>query len=254
VIARVVYNPSNNPFTFYRKGAATVSIQKTSAVNAVGPTSGEFLGNFLDPRDDPSNYPSGLIVLTLTALDNTFQSFSFLVDASLTNTLLPVALDAIKTGYQVLADVDWPQPVVGQDEDGNPINGPAFCHSLWLEFDMKSALQQFVTFKLDVDEFGVLATVLKVPAGKRFAIEQVSGGADLPDGQRLTFYTLGTTLNGAIGVYFFDAANNEKFSTSQQVRIYADPDTDVNVSAHRDSGDGTAEVSMTVSGYLVDFP
>jgi hypothetical protein len=109
-----------------------VSIQKTSVVNAVGPTSGDFLGNFLDPRDEPENYPSGLIVLNLTALDNTFQSFSFLVDTPLTNTVLPVALDAIKTGYPVLADVDWPQ-----QELGPGFYAAVYCHSLWLEFSHK---------------------------------------------------------------------------------------------------------------------
>jgi hypothetical protein len=109
-----------------------MTIQRTSVVNSVGPTSGDFLSNYLDPRDDPSNYPSGLVVLTLTALDNTFQSFSFLVDASLANTVLATALAAINTGYQVLADVDWPQPIIGTDQDGNPIYGPAYCRSLWL--------------------------------------------------------------------------------------------------------------------------
>jgi hypothetical protein len=107
-----------------------MSVLKTSVVNAVGPASGDWLGNFLDPHDDPKNYPSGLVVLTLTALDNTFQSFSFLVTASIASTVLPVALEAIKTGYQVLADVDWPRPVISKDQG---IYGPVFCHSLWLE-------------------------------------------------------------------------------------------------------------------------
>jgi hypothetical protein len=88
--------------------------------------------NLLDPRDDPSNYPSGLIVLTLTALDCTFNSFSFLVDNGLANSVLATALAAINTGYQVLADVDWPQPEISQDQDGNPIYGPAYCRSLFL--------------------------------------------------------------------------------------------------------------------------
>lgn len=109
-----------------------MSIQRTSVVKSVGPTSGDFLDNFLDPRDDASNYPSGLIVLTLSALDQTFESFSFLVDGGLSNALLATALAAISTGNAVLADVDWPQPIIGHDQDGNPINGPAFCHSLWL--------------------------------------------------------------------------------------------------------------------------
>jgi hypothetical protein len=109
-----------------------MSIQRTSTVNAVGPTSGNFLNNYLDPRDDPSNHPNGSVVITLSALDNTFSNFAFLVDDALANTILATGLAAINTGKQVLADVDWPQPVIGQDQDGNQINGPAFCYSLWL--------------------------------------------------------------------------------------------------------------------------
>jgi len=108
-----------------------MSSQFTAVVNAVGPTSGDFEGNFLDPRDDPSTHGPA-IVLTLTALDNTFNSFNFLVDSTVSNTVLAVALAAINTGYQVLADVDWPQPVIGVDQDGNTVFAPAICHSLWL--------------------------------------------------------------------------------------------------------------------------
>jgi hypothetical protein len=111
-------------------------MQTTCVVNSVGPTSGDFESNFLDPRDDPTSH-GPVVILALTALDNTFQSFNFLVADSIntpsgiSNSVLAVALAAINTGYQVMADVDWPPPTF-QDQDGNVINLPAYCHSLWL--------------------------------------------------------------------------------------------------------------------------
>jgi hypothetical protein len=106
-------------------------MQFTCVVNAVGPTSGDFEGNYLDPRDDPATHGPA-VVLTLTDLNNAFNNFSFLVDTPVTNTVLAVGLAAISTGNQVMADVDWPQPIIGTDQGGNTIYAPAICHSLWL--------------------------------------------------------------------------------------------------------------------------
>ena len=106
-------------------------MQFTCVVNAIGPTSGDFEANYLDPRDDPATHGPA-IVITLTDLNNTFSNFSFLVDTSVSKTVLAVGLAAINTGKQVMADVDWPQPIIGQDQGGGNIYGPAICHSLWL--------------------------------------------------------------------------------------------------------------------------
>jgi hypothetical protein len=108
-----------------------MSRQFTCVVNAVGPTSGDFEINFLDPRDDPETHGPA-IVLTLTDVGGAFSGFTFLVDTPVSNTVLAVGLAAISTGNQVMADVDWPQPIIGQDQDGNDITGPAICHSLWV--------------------------------------------------------------------------------------------------------------------------
>jgi hypothetical protein len=106
-------------------------MQFTCVVNAVGPTSGDFESRFLDPRDDPASHGPA-IVLTLTDLGGAFGGFSFLVDTPVSNTVLAAGLAAISTGNQVMADVDWPQPIIGQDRDGSNIYGPALCYSLWL--------------------------------------------------------------------------------------------------------------------------
>jgi hypothetical protein len=108
-----------------------MSAQFTCTVDAVGPTSGFFEINFLDARDDPGVHGPA-IVLTLTDLGGAFNRFSFLVDDPISNSVLAVGLAAISTTNQVMADVDWPQPVLGTDQGGNTLYAAAICHSLWL--------------------------------------------------------------------------------------------------------------------------
>jgi hypothetical protein len=113
-------------------------MQFTCVVNSAGPTSGDFESNFLDPRDDPTSH-GPVIVLTLTALDNTFSSANFIVDfkdsnnppLAIGNSVLAVALAAINTGKQVMAEVDWPPQTV-QLQDGSTVTVAPYCHSLWL--------------------------------------------------------------------------------------------------------------------------
>jgi len=113
--------------------------QFTAIVNAVGPTSGDYLGYLIqDEMDDTSQHPNGLVRLSLTARDNTFSDFPFFVVDSplgvanqvLPNQMLATALAAINTGNQVMADVDWPPP---KNPDGS--DSDAYCHSLWLNSD-----------------------------------------------------------------------------------------------------------------------
>jgi hypothetical protein len=70
--------------------------------------------------------------------NNTFNAYNFVVATigiagqwEIYNSVLAVALAAINTGYQVLADVDWPPQTI-QEEGGDIVNLPAYCHSLWL--------------------------------------------------------------------------------------------------------------------------
>jgi hypothetical protein len=106
-------------------------MQTTCVVNSVGPTSGDFESNFLDPRDDPISH-GPVVILTLTARDNTLQSFAFLVGDSInapsgiSNSVLAVALAAISTGKQVMADVDWPPQTI-ELEGGDIVNLPAIA-------------------------------------------------------------------------------------------------------------------------------
>jgi hypothetical protein len=109
-----------------------MGVRVLCVVNSVGPVSGDWVTPYLDPHEDPDNH-APILVITLTALDNSFHSYAVRVDMPpLSNQMLAVALAAINTGNQVLAAIDWPQPIVGKDQDGNTLYGPAYCYSLWL--------------------------------------------------------------------------------------------------------------------------
>lgn len=111
-----------------------MTVQFTCLVNSVGPTSGDFESNFLDPRDDPETH-GPVIVLTLTDVNNAFTTYNFLVATidsgwQIYNAVLAVALAAVANGLQVMADVDWPaQTLQGEDQ---VFTLPVYCHSLWL--------------------------------------------------------------------------------------------------------------------------
>ena len=71
-------------------------MQFTCVVNSVGPTSGAFEENFLDPRDDPTTH-GPIIALTLTDLGDTFNNYTFVVASidsgwEIHNSALAVAL------------------------------------------------------------------------------------------------------------------------------------------------------------------
>jgi hypothetical protein len=110
-------------------------MQFTCVVNSVGPTSGDWESTFLDPRDDPRSH-GPIIVLNLSDLNGAFKSHAFVVASidgpwEINSSVLAVALAAINTGSQVMAEVDWPPPTINIEGSGLTAL-PAYCHSLWL--------------------------------------------------------------------------------------------------------------------------
>jgi hypothetical protein len=108
-------------------------------------------------------------------------------------------------------------------------------------------------------------TLYTVPANKRLVIEHASGFVQLPDGSKAVF-TLktaiaGTSLGGvpypmvAIDHVLGPAAQaGTVFSSSNSLRVYADPGT--NVTFHVDVEAGTLSIDYAfanISGYLVDL-
>jgi hypothetical protein len=100
----------------------------------------------------------------------------------------------------------------------------------------------------------ILATV---PAGKRLVIEYVTARATVPGGQKLRMFQLKIFQNGD-SAYHHLAANEtgifNEWIAAQQVRLYADPSTPVDLCIYRSGWAGNLQVSASVSGYLVDIP
>ena len=98
-----------------------------------------------------------------------------------------------------------------------------------------------------------------VPAGKRLVIEYVSALAVLATGQRMMFAQVNTVVAGTLVFHFLKSESigtatstaGEGFLSSQMVKLYADPSTEVLVSAIRSDATTAGTVTFAVSGYLV---
>jgi len=111
----------------------------------------------------------------------------------------------------------------------------------------------------DGDEGGrVLAYT--VPAGKRFVLEDLSGNAFLPSGQKLvgvsfglgdgpnTFVHLTPTPTGPDAI-----APQDLFEFGRLARAYVEPGDTSFVDAARSSTSGIGGVFVTITGYLIDL-
>jgi hypothetical protein len=100
---------------------------------------------------------------------------------------------------------------------------------------------------------------IPVPANTRMVIEYVSVQADLSNGDYIASGHLTTVVNGIEAQHFItplrlpeNSATN--FAIDKQVRIYADGGTNIAVSFQRTNLSSLAEVTITISGHLVDMP
>ena len=100
---------------------------------------------------------------------------------------------------------------------------------------------------------------ITVPAGMRFAVEQVSGECNVGSDASLQGFRLTAQLNGVDIVYWFtdrlDTVNSEATSQGaflEQTHIY----TDGNISAaiYHPGGLGNSFCGITLSGHLVSMP
>lgn len=124
--------------------------------------------------------------------------------------------------------------------------------------DAKQPYQRVLLMSLDPGEFSDSVS-FSVPAGKRFVVEQASVNASMPTGQRVTV-NLATTGGGLGGRAWFALAAQgaisgfDRHTTTQPLRMYADPATSVTFQAARSDGTSTASLNLSVGGYLVDAP
>jgi hypothetical protein len=109
-------------------------------------------------------------------------------------------------------------------------------------------------------ESGKQVTLLTMPQGQRFVIECVGVNAFVQPDQRL-FVALHVTTGDDSGIYPFVLAGSSTVADptypartfgSQQVRLYADPEMNLELSVPCDDPTAGARIFVSVSGRLVD--
>lgn len=100
-----------------------------------------------------------------------------------------------------------------------------------------------------------------VPKGKRLVIENISATLETPIGQEITSTQVRTVVNNVVAwhsVYIPKTATFENklnvYSGGQRVRIYADPETTVNILVSKNNSQCTFPCGTTlvcISGYLL---
>jgi len=102
-------------------------------------------------------------------------------------------------------------------------------------------------------------TVATVPAGKRLVIEWVSMTAQVPPGQHAEIMEI-TTSSGSGGASHAFVIHQQPnavvgdalFRVNQSLRLYANAGTQVSALFRRNTGAGTANFHLSISGYLVN--
>jgi hypothetical protein len=125
---------------------------------------------------------------------------------------------------------------------------------------MRQPLHAGEVIDLAAGEAGKQVTIWVVPQGKPFVVECVGVNAFAPPGQKL-FATLHVTTAGYVGIYstilvgsstIAEPAFPARSFGSQQVRLYADPETNLDFSIARDDATADAQIFLSVSGVLID--
>jgi hypothetical protein len=165
-----------------------------------------------------------------------FAAAALMIFASL--TLFPQSIFAGK--------VVQPQPVTIENASVSTENSP--------QQPFQWSGDKYFDYSAQVEGGGFM-----VPDGKRLVIEYVLGHIDLEKGEVTKFQIL-TTINGVQSVHFFAISPagvsnpilcTKGFTSGQSVRLYADPETPVELQAIKsDLGEGW--VTLDISGYLVD--
>jgi hypothetical protein len=126
------------------------------------------------------------------------------------------------------------------------------------EYDIsaKQPFQEGFQIQFDPTQSGGGVSI-PVPPGKRLVIEFVSGVVSVTIGKVATFFVK-TTVNGNTAKHFLQpietepSGGNYNWTVSQNVRLYADPQTDVQIFTNfTQSGSGAF---FSISGYLMDLP
>jgi hypothetical protein len=118
----------------------------------------------------------------------------------------------------------------------------------------RHAFQTVVALHFAAGEFEAKQP-FSIPAGKRLVIEFVTVGGTFVGDQRLDFCHIGTRVNNVYAVHTITPPFATPIFFGTSVRLYADGgDNAAEVELVRNSGSGTSDPRVAISGYLVDMP
>jgi hypothetical protein len=100
---------------------------------------------------------------------------------------------------------------------------------------------------------------VNIPRGMRLVIQFVSVSGAVPQGQKVNV-TLNTTVNNATASYALQTSQvssatpgTDSILANQMMLVYADNTGMATVLVNRQAGEGICQMSVSVSGYLVDI-
>jgi|LGOV01.1.fsa_nt_gb hypothetical protein len=125
----------------------------------------------------------------------------------------------------------------------------------------KQPFHQELRFEFDPTQGGG-GVVIPVPPEKRLVIEFVSGVVNIEniENGRVLLFTLATYADGTYARHLLLPVKTEGaggfnyYTVSQNVRIYADPQTYVRLHTDYTPAGSVGAAIFTISGYLVDMP
>ena len=193
----------------------------------------------------------GTTVTAVVAFVGVSQTFGQKVGAHPSPIPPPLNVKVINTPSE-------PVPVAGTVNVENLSSRPLSVRDV--DNPARRAVQATASCGLESSELSCTATIFSVPANKRLVIEYFSERILVPEGQVARVGILTKLASDELVLHAVYTPASE-FSlglgsiwTGQQVKIYADAETEVLVRGSRSSSSGQAAFFFTISGHLVDIP
>ncbi len=118
----------------------------------------------------------------------------------------------------------------------------------------RTSFTTYADMDLQSGQLGGSVLITTVPAGQRLVIETISVHLHLPAGERTQYAAVQAfpNRNFYIPLFFSGAYSGfDHFQGTEQVRIYANPQTDVTASWIRNSLTSSGGASFSISGHFV---
>ena len=225
------------------------------------------LGSFVSlvPQKNATGAPGAPVMVVNTPLPvsvaNAAMPITGTVNANVTNATLPVS-GTVNIGTMPALNVAFPSSLnVGNIATMQTGGVPNILMVRNVDDTALQPFQQQATLTFADGQFvgNVTSSPISVPSGERLILEYVAANGFVPAGNRFTFQ-LGTFFNnnvtsqetastGAVTI-----GGSDLVTLSQPVHIYADGPSGLFIGGSRSYSSGTLQVTVLLSGHLVNIP